>query len=361
MSDTAPPRRIHTLDQLIDAEEFTRRHIGPSDSDVAVMLDVIGVATPDELLDQTMPSTIRSDAPLSLPGGVSETEALARLRGLAERNKRVTSLIGMGYTATVTPPVIARNVLENPAWYTAYTPYQPEISQGRLEALLNFQTLVTELTGLDVANSSLLDEATAAAEAMTMARRQSKSPSNRFVVHHDTHPQTIAVLRTRAEPVGIDLVVGGIDDLTSGDGLFGAVFSLPTSSGAICDWSEAIAQVHELGGIAVVVTDPLGLSAVGVTRSARRRHRRGIGTTIRCADGFRRSPRRIPGSPRARCALDARTHRWRERRHRGPTCVAPRTPDSRTAHPAREGHFEHLHGAGPPRQHRRAVRRLARS
>ena len=260
MSDTAPPpapRSIRPLDQLIDAEAFTRRHIGPSDDEIAVMLDVIGASTVDDLLDETMPSTIRSDTPLSLPGGVSETEALDRLRGLADRNRRVTSLIGMGYTGTVTPPVIARNVLESPAWYTAYTPYQPEISQGRLEALLNFQTLITELTGLDVANSSLLDEATAAAEAMTMARRQSKSPSNRFVVHHDTHPQTISVLRTRAEPVGIDLVVGGVDELTAGDGLFGALFSLPTSSGAVLDWSDAIAQVHELGGIAVVVTDPL--------------------------------------------------------------------------------------------------------
>ena len=204
-----------------------------------------------------MPAPIRSDTPLSLPDGVPEHEAIERLRALAGRNRRVTSLIGMGYTGTITPPVIARNVLENPAWYTAYTPYQPEISQGRLEALLNFQTLITELTGLDVANSSLLDEATAAAEAMTMARRQSKSSSNRFVVHHDTHPQTIAVLRTRAEPVGIDLVVGGVEELTAGDGLFGAVFSLPTSSGAVLDWSEAISQVHELGGIAVVVTDPL--------------------------------------------------------------------------------------------------------
>ncbi len=260
MSDTAPPRSTHrsfALDELFEPDEFTRRHIGPAPSDVAAMLDVIGVASTDQLLDETMPPSIRCDAPLALPGGVPEAEAIARLRALAERNRPVTSLIGMGYTATTTPPVIARNVLENPAWYTAYTPYQPEISQGRLEALLNFQTLITELTGLDVANSSLLDEATAAAEAMTMARRQSKSASRRFVVHRDTHPQTIAVLRTRAEPVDIDLVVGGLEALTAGDGLFGALFSLPTSSGEVCDWTDAIAQVHELGGIAVVATDPL--------------------------------------------------------------------------------------------------------
>ena len=260
MSNTAPPRATHrtrSLDELIEPEEFTRRHIGPAVDDVAAMLTTIGAASIDQLLDETMPASIRSDTPLALPGGVPEAEAIARLRSLAGRNQCVTSMIGMGYTATITPPVIARNVLENPAWYTAYTPYQPEISQGRLEALLNFQTLVTELTGLDVANSSLLDEATAAAEAMTMARRQSKSASNRFVVHRDTHPQTIAVLRTRAEPVGVDLVVGGVEALIEGDGLFGALFSLPTSSGAVCDWTAAIAQVHDLGGIAVVATDPL--------------------------------------------------------------------------------------------------------
>ncbi len=245
------------LDRLIEPDEFTRRHIGPSPDDVAQMLAAIGVTTAQELLEQTMPSSILAAHPLDLPGGVSEGEALARLRRIAARNHRVTSLIGMGYAGTITPPVIARNVLENPAWYTAYTPYQPEISQGRLEALLNFQTLITELTGLDVANASLLDEATAAAEAMTMARRQSKSSSNRFLVHHDTHPQTIAVLTTRAEPVGIELVVGDVADLAVDGGVFGALFSLPTSSGAVTDWTSAIDAVHELGGIAVVATDLL--------------------------------------------------------------------------------------------------------
>jgi glycine dehydrogenase len=241
----------------VEPEEFTRRHVGPTPADVEHMLATIGLGSTAELLATTMPDSIVAGAPLALPGGVPETEAIARLRAIAQRNRRVTSLIGMGYTGTITPPVIARNVLENPAWYTAYTPYQPEISQGRLEALLNFQTLVTELTGLDVANASLLDEATAAAEAMTMARRQSKSASNRFVVHHDTHPQTIAVLRTRAEPVGIDLVIGDTDELADPAGLFGALFSLPGSSGAVVDWTDAIAAVHDVGGIAVVVTDPL--------------------------------------------------------------------------------------------------------
>jgi glycine dehydrogenase len=247
----------NTLASLFERDEFVRRHVGPTADEITHMLATIGVTSTEELLATTMPESIVSPTPLDLPGGVPETEALARLREIASRNHRVTSLIGMGYTGTVTPPVIARNVLENPAWYTAYTPYQPEISQGRLEALLNFQTLVTELTGLEVANASLLDEGTAAAEAMTMARRQSSSSSNRFVVHHDTHPQTIAVLRTRSEPIGIDLVVGDLDDLDHDDGLFGALFSLPGSSGSVVDWSAAIARVHELGGVAIVVTDPL--------------------------------------------------------------------------------------------------------
>ena len=172
------------------------------------MLAVLGVATVDELLDQTVPAAIRMTEALDLPGPRTVSDVLGELRALAGQNERRTSLIGMGYSGTITPPVIARNVLENPAWYTAYTPYQPEISQGRLEALLNFQTMVAELTGFELANASLLDEATAAAEAMTMARRLSKSTSDRFVVHPDTHPQTIAVLATRAEPIGIELVVG---------------------------------------------------------------------------------------------------------------------------------------------------------
>ncbi len=218
------------LADLFEPDEFVRRHIGPSGDDVAHMLDALGVDSIETLLDQTLPASIRSAEPLDLPAAVPESVAVHRLRAIAGKNQQVTSLIGMGYTGTITPPVIARNVLENPAWYTAYTPYQPEISQGRLEAILNFQTLVTELTGLDVANASLLDEGTAAAEAMTMARRQSKSSSQRFFVHDDTHPQTIAVLRTRAEPVGVDLVVGPasmLDDLRVDGGVFGALFSAP--------------------------------------------------------------------------------------------------------------------------------------
>ncbi len=222
----------------------------------------------------------------------------------------------MGYVGTITPPVIARNVLENPAWYTAYTPYQPEISQGRLEAILNFQTLVTELTGLDVANASLLDEATAAAEAMTMARRLSKSSSDRFFVHADTHPQTLTVMHTRAEPIGIELVIGGVELLDGDDGghqggaagYFGALFSLPTSTGAVIDWTAAIARVHELGGIAVVVTDPLACMLDHSPGPTRRRHRCRVGAALRRADGLRwaRTRHSSPPSESAARAMPGR-------------------------------------------------------
>ncbi|TPW11682.1 MAG: gcvP [Acidimicrobiaceae bacterium] len=244
-----------SLDELTDRDDFIRRHIGPTEPEQQMMLALIGASSIEALIAQTVPGSILEADPLRLPPPRSVDDVMAELGSIASLNKRRTSLIGMGYSGTITPPVVQRNVLENPAWYTAYTPYQPEISQGRLEAILNFQTMVADLTGFPIANASLLDEATAAAEAMTMARRLSKATGNRFVVHHDTHPQTIAVLRTRAEPVGIELIVGDVDALAGG--CFGALFSLPTSSGALPDWSSAIAGVHAHGGIAIVAADLL--------------------------------------------------------------------------------------------------------
>jgi glycine dehydrogenase len=243
-----------TFSDLLVTDEFAHRHIGPQPDDLARMLATVGVATLDELIDQTVPRAIRTDELSGMPAAESEPAVLARLRTLAERNAPMVSLIGQGYYGTHTPGVIKRNVLENPAWYTAYTPYQPEISQGRLEALLNFQTMIADLTGLDLANASLLDEATAAAEAMTMARRLTKRAADRFFVHHDTHPQTINVVSTRAEPLGIEVLVGDVDAL-AGDGFFGALFSYPTSTGAVTDWTAAIEQAHELGAQAIVATD----------------------------------------------------------------------------------------------------------
>ncbi|MEZ5272745.1 MAG: aminomethyl-transferring glycine dehydrogenase [Ilumatobacteraceae bacterium] len=253
-----------TLAELASESLFVRRHLGPAPAEAEQMLAAIGVASMDDLLAQTVPASIRMADPLDLPGPRTVADVQGELAALAARNRRRTSLIGQGYYGTVTPPVILRNVLENPAWYTAYTPYQPEISQGRLEALLNYQTMVAELTGLPLANASLLDEATAAAEAMAMARRTSKAPSNRFLVHHDTHPQTINVLRTRAEPMGWDLMVGDTDDLAAADGdaaCFGVLLSLPTSTGAVPDWRAAIQRAHELGVIVVVATDLLACVA----------------------------------------------------------------------------------------------------
>ena len=247
----------YSLDELFDRDGFSRRHIGTLDSDdLQEMLQVIGVESVAALVDQTVPEAIRLRDDLALPSALTESEVTAELRRIALMNRPRRSLIGMGYTNTITPPVIRRNVLENPAWYTSYTPYQPEISQGRLESLLNFQTVISNLTGLPIANASLLDEATAAAEAMTMARRASKSKSPTFFVHRDTHPQTISVMATRAEPLGIELIVGDIDALDPTN-VFGALFSYPTSTGSIHDWSSTIASVKAAGAVAVVVTDPL--------------------------------------------------------------------------------------------------------
>jgi glycine dehydrogenase len=240
--------------------DFASRHIGPSDPDIAAMLDVIGVPSVDALIGQALPDSIRFKGMLEVGAALSESDALAHLRSLAAQNQVATSLIGMGYHDTVVPPVILRNILESPAWYTAYTPYQPEISQGRLEALLNFQTMVCDLTGLDVANASLLDEATAAAEAMALARRVAKSSSMRFLVDAHVHPQTLAVLRTRAEPLGWDIVI--VDERTelSDCACFGGIFQYPGTYGHVPDLGKAIDAVHAQGGIAVVAADPLALT-----------------------------------------------------------------------------------------------------
>ena len=238
------------------AARFVDRHIGPRPEDVATMLAALGVSDLDELLDQAVPASIRSDQPLSLPAARSEPEVLAELRALAGRNEVVTSLIGAGYHGTHTPGVILRNVLESPAWYTAYTPYQPEISQGRLEALLNFQTMVCDLTGMEIANASMLDESTAAAEAMTLIRRSTKHASTTFFVDAETHPQTLAVVAARAEPIGIAIQVGTLDDLDP-SACFGALLQHPGTTGVVRDLAPTIAAVHDAGGLVAVATDLL--------------------------------------------------------------------------------------------------------
>ncbi|WP_249204458.1 aminomethyl-transferring glycine dehydrogenase [Acetobacter thailandicus] len=236
------------------------RHIGPSADDVAVMLKTVGASSLDELMKQTVPDEIRLSAPMGIGEGWTEEEVLAHLRRLASQNQVMTSLIGQGYYGTVLPAVIQRNILENPAWYTAYTPYQPEISQGRLEALLNFQTMITELTGLDIANASLLDEATAAAEAMSLAHRVARSKASAFFVDAECHPQTLTVLKTRAEPLGITIVVGNpATDLVVSD-IFGALFQYPGTSGVLKDLRPFADAVHQAGGIVAVAADLLALT-----------------------------------------------------------------------------------------------------
>src|SRR6266849_3064238 len=244
------------------ASTFERRHIGPSAREIDAMLEAVGVRSMAELIAQTIPDEIRSSAPLAIDAALSETQALARLRDLAGRNALFTSLIGQGYSGTILPAVIQRNILENPAWYTAYTPYQPEISQGRLEALFNFQTMISDLTGLDVANASLLDEATAAAEAMALAERAAQVKTKSFFVDREVHPQTLAVLRTRAEPLGWNLIVGDpAVDLDNAE-VFGGLLQYPGTSGAVRDLHPAIATLRAKGGLVIVAADLLALTLI---------------------------------------------------------------------------------------------------
>ncbi len=236
-----------------------RRHIGPSPAEMDEMLATIGAESLDALIDETVPKAIRQAKPLDFGPPKSERELMHHMRLTAAKNRVLTTLIGQGYHGTVVPPVIQRNVLENPAWYTAYTPYQPEISQGRLEALLNFQTMICDLTGLEIANASLLDEATAAAEAMTMAQRVAKSKATGFFVDENCHPQTIAVVQTRAAPLGIEVIVADPDALDPA-AVFGALFQYPGTYGHVRDFTGAIAALHAADAIGIVAADPLALT-----------------------------------------------------------------------------------------------------
>ncbi|BBP80068.1 MULTISPECIES: aminomethyl-transferring glycine dehydrogenase [Pseudomonas] len=247
-----------SLSQLRDPQAFLRRHLGPDAAEQQAMLDVLGLGSRVELIEQTVPPGIRLNRELDLPAALDEQAALDKLRGYAQQNQLWTSLIGMGYHGTLTPTVILRNVLENPGWYTAYTPYQPEIAQGRLEALLNFQQLTIDLTGLELANASLLDEATAAAEAMALAKRVAKAKSNLFFVDEQCHPQTISVVRTRAEGFGFELVVGPVDNLSQHQ-VFGALLQYPDTHGEIRDLRPLIEQLHARQALACVAADLLSL------------------------------------------------------------------------------------------------------
>ena len=250
---------MRTREENIVVDSFARRHIGPTEEEVRSMLSEVGYEDLDSLIDATVPKNIRLDRQLNLPAAKSETEALAELRAIANKNKLARSFIGAGYSDCITPPVIQRNILENPGWYTAYTPYQAEIAQGRLEALLNFQQMIVDLTALDIANASLLDEATAAAEAMSLCHAVAPNRKT-FFVADNCHPQTIAVVQTRAKPLGIEIKIADYSRFRFDDTVFGALVQYPATDGAICDYSDFIRQAHNAGALVVVAADILALT-----------------------------------------------------------------------------------------------------
>jgi len=251
-----------SIDQLMQNDAFVQRHIGPSDTDVSQMLDTVDAGSLDELIKSTIPADLMARSPFDLPVAESEVSTLERLREFAAGNLPTKSFIGQGYYGTHVPNVILRNVLENPGWYTAYTPYQAEIAQGRLETLLIFQQMVMDLTGMGFANASLLDEATAAAEAMTLCRRANKkSTSQTFFVADDVHPQTLDVIRTRGEFQGFEIIVGALEEASKHE-VFGALLQYPGTTGQVRDLQPVIEQIHQSGGLAAVATDLLALTVL---------------------------------------------------------------------------------------------------
>src|SRR6266853_3283513 len=243
----------------IDIDSFARRHIGPNEEEVRAMLRDVGFDSLGALIDTTVPKDIRLERQLNLPAAKSETEALAELRAIANKNKLARSFIGAGYSDCITPPVIQRNILENPGWYTAYTPYQAEIAQGRLEALLNFQQMIIDLTALDIANASMLDEATAAAEAMALCHAVVPNRKT-FFVANNCHPQTIAVVQTRAKPLGIEIKIGDYSRFKFDQAVFGVLAQYPATDGAIHDYSDFVRRAHDAGALVVVAADILALT-----------------------------------------------------------------------------------------------------
>jgi glycine dehydrogenase len=250
---------MHVRESRVEIDSFARRHIGPNESESAEMLRAVGFENLDALIDATVPKNIRLDRELNLPEAKSEAEALAELRAISKRNKIAKSFIGTGYSDCITPPVIQRNILENPGWYTAYTPYQAELAQGRLEALLNFQTMIVDLTKLEIANASMLDEATSAAEAMTLCHAAVPDRKT-FFVANNCHPQTIAVVRTRAEPLGIEVKIDNFSKFEFDNNVFGALVQYPATDGAIYDYGDFVKQAHAAGALVVVAADILALT-----------------------------------------------------------------------------------------------------
>ena len=316
------------------------------------MLDVIGVESVEELIAQVIPQSIRLKKPLALPAeGMSEYEFAAHIRALADRNRTLRSFIGMGWYPCAVPAAVARNVFENPAWYTSYTPYQAEISQGRLEALLNFQTALISLTGMEIGNCSLLDEGTAAAEAMLMmfalrSREAVKEGRNQLFVDRNLFPQTLDVLLTRSEPFGIELIIDEYDEYEFTGREFGAIVQYPAADGTVRDYGDFTAAAPRQGGARDGRGRPAGAGAAQGSGRMGRRHRRGLHPAPRHPDGLRRSERRLHDHPRGLQAQHAGTHHRRLGRPPGQPRPAHGATDARAAHQARARHVEHLHGLG---------------
>jgi glycine dehydrogenase len=336
------------LGELENQSEFIARHIGVAPSDEAHMLSAIGEASRRALIDSIVPRAIVRSSPMKLPDAVTEAAALAELKAIADRNQVFKSFIGQGYHGTHTPGVILRNVLENPAWYTAYTPYQAEISQGRMEALVNFQTMVCDLTGMPIANASMLDEATAAAEAMTLARRSVKSKSNVFIVASDCHPQTIEVIETRAKPLGIEVRVGSAPDLMKQHDYFGVLAQYPATGGTIHDLRPLVEQAHAKNAAFCVAADLLALTLLvppgdwdaDIVLGTTQRFGMPMGAGgphaayLACRDEFKRSlPGRLVGvsvdthgNPAYRLALQTREQHIRREKATSNICTAQVLP-----------------------------------
>ena len=348
-SVTAPAGARALLDPPAD---FVRRHVGPGEAEIAEMLKALGVASLDALVSETVPAGIRLARPLALPLPLSEEQALEELGQKAAKNRVLRSFIGMGYHDCHTPPVILRNVLENPGWYTQYTPYQAEIAQGRLEALLNFQTMVADLTGLPLANASLLDEATAAGEAMTLCRAVAKPRPGRLLRRRGLPP---ADDRGRAhdarEPLGIEVDVGPVETIDfAGQKLFGVLVQYPATDGVVRDFAR-LRRARARGGRAARRGDrpprPHPAHAAGRARRGRRGR---LGPALRRADGLRRPARRLLRDEGRAQAAPAGPARRRLEGRRGPAGLPPGAADPRAAHPPREGDEQHLHRAGAARR-----------
>jgi len=340
------------LSELENHAEFQARHIGPSAKDEQHMLSVIGAASRRALMEAIVPDSIKRDAAMDLPAPITEAAALAEMKAIASKNILCKNFIGQGYYSCHTPAVILRNILENPAWYTAYTPYQAEISQGRMEALINFQTMVCDLTAMPIANASMLDEATAAAEAMTLAKRSVKAKGNVLVVSGDTHPQTIEVIQTRAKPLGLEVKLANSGDewrsLLAGDDYFAALTQYPASSGWLHDWSEDAATIHGKSAAFIVCADLLSLTLLkapgemGADIVVGNTQRFGMplcnggphAAFLACKDDFKRSmPGRLVGvsvdthgNPAYRLALQTREQHIRREKATSNICTAQVLP-----------------------------------